>query len=189
VSFLLALAPFVVFAILLRAGFLQAGLLAACAAALLASGRDLARGQPPKILEIGALILFGGIYAVTLFGGIAWTIASVRLVVDLGLLAIALVSLTIGRPFTLQIAREQTAPEVWESPAFLHANQVITVVWAAAFAVLAAADAAALFAPQIPLALDVAVTVAALAGAIVFSRRYPARAQAAARAAVRSDPR
>jgi len=71
---------------------------------------------------------------------------------------------------------------------FLSVNRTISAVWAAAFAVLAAADACALFLPQVPLGVDVAATVLALAGAIAFTRRYPARAQASARAAAGALP-
>ena len=179
-AILLALAPFIVFASVLRMVSVEAGLVAAAVTALLVAGRDLARGRPVKVLEVGAVILFGALALATRFGAIAWTIAGVRLVVDSGLLAIALVSLAIGRPFTLQIAREQVPPELWSSPAFFRANRTIMAVWAAAFAVLVAADASALFLPQVPVGADVAATVGALAAAIAFTRRYPARAQASA---------
>jgi len=109
-AFLLAFAPFVVFAAVLRTVSVEAGLLAAALTALLAGGRELLRGRPPKVLELGALVLFGGLALATRIAGISRTIAGARLVVDSGLLAIALSSLAIGRPFTLQIAREQVAP-------------------------------------------------------------------------------
>ncbi len=47
-------------------------------------------------------------------------------------------SLWRDQPFTLTIARRSTPPEVWEHPAFLHTNVVITRLWAAAFLVSAA---------------------------------------------------
>ena len=75
---------------------------------------------------------------------IAWASLSttVRLAVDGGLLVIVLVSLAIGMPFTLQYARESVPKEFWTVPLFITTNQRITAAWAAAFAVMTAADAA-----------------------------------------------
>jgi hypothetical protein len=107
-------------------------------------------------------------------------VASVRLVVDAGLLAIVLVSLAIGRPFTLPYARERVPKEFWAAPRFLHANRVITSVWAAAFAVLVAADAAAEYLPAVPLTVDVVASILAFAGAVAFTSWYPAKLRRAA---------
>ena len=51
------------------------------------------------------LIVFALLAAYTWVTAAAWTVATVRLAVDGGLLAIVLVSLAIDRPFTLQYAR------------------------------------------------------------------------------------
>ena len=96
-----------------------------------------------------------------------------RLAVDTGLLAIALVSLAIGRPFTLQYARERVPEAIWALPVFYTTNRLITGVWAGAFAMLVAADAAAEYVEAIPLWVDVAASVAAFAAAVWFSRWYP----------------
>ena len=42
-------------------------------------------------------------------------------------------SILLGTPFSLQYARESTPPEVWSTPVFLRANQVISTVWGVAF--------------------------------------------------------
>lgn len=103
-----------------------------------------------------------------------WTVATVRLAVDGGLLAIVLVSLAIGNPFTMQYAREQVPKEYWDRPQFLAANRVITAAWAGAFAVMAGADAAAEYVPAMPLWIDVSLSVAASAAATGFTIWYPA---------------
>jgi len=107
----------------------------------------------------------------------------VRLAVDAGLLAIVLVSLAIGRPFTLQYARERVPEAYWAMPLFLTTNRIITMVWAGAFAALVAADALAEWVPAVPLWVDVAGSVAAFAAAVWFSRWYPAAVQRRALAA------
>jgi hypothetical protein len=97
--------------------------------------------------------------------------------VDTGLLAIAVASLALGRPFTLQYARERVPEPVWALPVFYTTNRLITTVWAGAFAVLVAADAAAEYVEAIPIWVDVAASVVAFAAAVWFSRRYPAVVQ------------
>jgi hypothetical protein len=104
-------------------------------------------------------------------------VATVRLAVDGGLLAIVLVSLAIGRPFTLQYARERVPEPIWVLPVFFTTNWRITVVWAVTFAVHVGADAAAEYVPAIPLWVDIGASIAAFAGAVWFTRWYPAAVQ------------
>jgi hypothetical protein len=78
-------------------------------------------------------VLFSGLALYTVFGGTAWSVLPVRLCVDTGLLLIVLISMAVGRPFTLQCAREQVAPEFWDRPEFVRTNYVITAVGALAF--------------------------------------------------------
>jgi len=173
-SILLGVAPFLVFFALMRLAGPTAGLIAAFVASLALSLRMLWRGESVKILEVGSLILFASLSAYTLLTARAWTVATVRLAVDGGLLGIVLASLVIGRPFTLQYARERVPQQFWVSPIFLSTNRKITLVWAMTFAVLVAADAAAEYVPAIPIGVDIAVSVAAFLGAVWFSTWYPA---------------
>jgi len=119
-----------------------------------------------KVLDVGSLLLFGVLLLCTLIAAPDWTVATVRLAVDGGLLAIVLVSLAIGMPFTLQYARESVPHEFWTSPIFMTTNRRITGVWAAAFAVMTAADAAA---RAIEAIVDIAASVVAFAVAVWFT--------------------
>ncbi|WP_205683731.1 hypothetical protein [Cupriavidus malaysiensis] len=174
-------APFIAFFIAMRLASPLAGLGAAFLVSLLLCARMRRRGESLKTLEVGSLLLFGALAAYTLVLSPAWTVATVRLVVDSGLLAIVVVSLAIGRPFTLQYARERVPREYWDSPRFLAVNRHITLAWAVALAVMVAADAAAEYASAIPLWIDIAATILAFAGAVTFTIRYP---QAVRRAAM-----
>ena len=104
-----------------------------------------------------------------------WSVVGVRLCVDAGLLAVILVSMAVGRPFTLQYAREQATPELWREPDFLRTNYVVTGVWVLALALMTAIDATAIFTGRISLTVAVGVGLVALAGALTFSARYTAR--------------
>src|SRR6185295_5575410 len=176
-SILLSLSPFAVFFVLMRLQSPLAGLVGAVVVSALLCLRMRHRGDSIKILEVGSLVVFGALTAYTLLAAPAWTVATVRLAVDAGLLAIALVSLAIGRPFTLQYARERVPEPIWGLPVFYTTNRLITTVWAGAFAMLVAADAAAEYVEVIPIWMDVAVSVVAFAAAVWFSRRYPAVVQ------------
>jgi hypothetical protein len=182
-SILLSLSPFAVFFVLMRLHSPIAGLVGALAASLLLCARMRWRGEAVKILEVGSLALFGALTAYTWLAAPEWTVATVRLAVDAGLLAIVLVSLAIGRPFTLQYARERVPEPIWAMPLFLTTNRIISAVWAGAFAALVAADAAAEWLPAVPLWVDVVGSVAAFVAAVWFSRWYPAVVQRRAMAA------
>jgi hypothetical protein len=177
---LTGLAPFIAFFLGMRLVSPVAGLGAAFMVSLLLCLRMWRRKESLKVLEIGSLTLFGGLLIYTLLAAPVWTVATVRLAVDSGLLAIVVVSLAIGKPFTLQYAKEKVPQEFWASPRFLAVNRHITLAWAAALAVMVAADAAAEYVPAIPLWVDVAGTIVAFAGAILFTVRYPAAVRRAA---------
>ena len=173
-SILLSLSPFAVFFALMRLVSPGIGLAGGFAASLALCVAMYRRGHSVKILEIGSLALFGSLTVYTWLTATTWTVATVRLAVDTGLLAIVLVSLAIDRPFTLQYAREQVPEAFWGNPIFLRTNRIISAVWALAFAVLVAADAAAEYVAAVPLWVDVAASVAAFVGAVWFTRTYPA---------------
>jgi hypothetical protein len=173
---LLAFAPFIAFAVLdqITRPAVALGAAAAISAALIL--RDLAvSGRGAKILEIGTFILFAGLAIGTALAGAHWSVIFIRLCVDAGLLAIVLASMALGRPFTLQYAREQVAPELWTRPEFIRTNYVITGAWALAFLVMVLAELALLYIPGMRPRAGVAAIILALAGAVLFTNRYPER--------------
>ena len=173
---LLAFAPFIVFAAVDRLIGSVEGLIAAALVAAVLLGRDwLTLGRSLKFLEIGTFILFGSLALYGVLFAPAWSIIAVRLYVDSGLLLVVLFSIAVRRPFTLQYAREQVAAELWNSPAFVRTNYVITAVWALAFLVLVAADLLLLYAPQLPPRVGILTTIVALIAAIKFTGWYPER--------------
>ena len=178
---LLAFAPFLIFAIGVRLVGGTVGLIAGTltAIALLLVDR-LKSHSAPKILEIGTVVLFGGLALYTLLGGPFSSIIGVRLCVDAGLLLIVVISMAIGQPFTLQYAREQVAQDKWESGEFRRTNYVITGVWASAFVVLVISDLVLLYVPWMPPRVGIIATVLALIGAFKFTEWYPIRCQVGA---------
>jgi hypothetical protein len=171
---LLAFSPFVVFVVMERIAGGIAGLMAAAivSAALLA--REIfGTGKMVKVLELGTFLLFSGLAIYAKLAGAVWSIFEVRLRVDAGLLLVVLVSMLIRQPFTLQYAREQVARELWSTPGFIRINYIITGVWAAAFAIMVAADLLLLYKPSLPPIIGIVATIGALWGAGTFTAQYP----------------
>jgi hypothetical protein len=170
---LLGFAPFIVFALLMNVA-VDLALWAAFATAFALSIRDFAHTRILRTLDVGSTALFG---LLALYAGFVHPSISpqaVRFVVDCGLLLIAVYSMASGNPFTLQYAREQTPPEIWDNPVFIRTNYIISSVWTLAFLTTTMADGMATFDKKFPLSLDVAVGLASLAAAVIFTIRYPA---------------
>jgi hypothetical protein len=173
---LLAFAPFIAFAILDRIVGPSEALAVGAAVSAVLIMRDLVgprRGV--KVLEIGTFVLFAGLALYTALSGATWSVIGVRLCVDAGLLLVVLASMAAGRPFTLQYAREQVAPEFWHRPEFIRTNYVITGAWALAFAVMVLAELALLYVPGLPPHAGVVAITLAMVGAVKFTGWYPQR--------------
>jgi hypothetical protein len=151
---------------------------AAITSAALLTRDILSRERKPKILEIGTFVLFAGLAAYAYFAGAVWSIPAVRLRVDAGLLLIVLISLAVRQPFTLQYARETVSRDLWSTPEFLRTNDIITAVWATAFAIMVAADLAMLYVPSLPTRFAIIVTILAIYCAFRFTSWYPKRNRA-----------
>ncbi|MDF5709171.1 MAG: hypothetical protein PUP90_16285 [Nostoc sp. S4] len=86
---------------------------------------------------------------------------------DGALAVIAIGSLLVGIPFTIQYAREQTAQEHWNSPIFIRVNQILTLTWGITFAL------SALGGWLLPLNAYTVLHLALLAIAILMTVRFP----------------
>jgi hypothetical protein len=185
---LLGFLPFIVFALLIGIS-VDLALWMALATAFVVAIRDFSRTQRLRVLDVGGLVLFGLLALYRGFIEPDLPMQAVRLVIDGGLMLIALVSILIGKPFTLDYAREQVPQELWRSPLFRRTNYVVAGVWVLAFATMTAADAEATFNAQFPVTLDIAASLVALVAAVVFTMRYPQRARARAARASQSSSR
>ena len=173
---LLAFAPFIAFALLDRIVRPTEALAAGAAVSAVLIVRDLVGlRRSVKVLEIGTFVLFTGLALYTVLNGATWSVIGVRLCVDAGLLLVVLASMAAGRPFTLQYARDQVAPEFWNRPEFIRTNYIITSAWALAFAVMVLAELALLYVPGLPPRAGIVAIVLALVGAVKFTGWYPER--------------
>ncbi len=100
-------APFIAFAVFMRAVSVEAGLIAGAACGVISVILHWRRTHGSiQLLEAGAVALFGGLAIYASVRHPDWTIPGVRLVVDSGLMLLILLSIAVRRPFTLSYARE-----------------------------------------------------------------------------------
>jgi prepilin signal peptidase PulO-like enzyme (type II secretory pathway) len=181
VSYLRSFAPWIAFAVVPAADWKWAALFA-LAISLVGIMLQVRAGLPAdaQIIEIGSAVYFG---ALTVFAFVdpktplhAYTACLAAGALGL----IACVSLAIGKPFTLGIAKQTTPRQLWDKPMFYRVNVIITSVWAASFvvscvilALLAHSSAAG----------RSTVQVAAFVIPLVFTVRYVARVRERAQSA------
>ena len=169
---LLGFLPFLVFAGLAAFAGPTIGLAAGALTSAVLSIRTRLAHQSLKVLEVGTFVLFTALAAYTALSSAKLSIIQTRLIVDGGLCAIVLLSIAFRRPFTIQYAREQVPQQYWSSPTFKRTNYIISAAWAAAFAIMLVAEAALVFAPNVPRSVGIGVIVAALVGAAFFTSRF-----------------
>jgi hypothetical protein len=183
-SYVIGFLPWIAYSVVPDRHWLIAALLGLALAAVL-SARRLFSGRPlsASLLELTGLVFFA---AMTVVAAVAphspvhdWSspISSTALAV------MAWVSLAVGQPFTLGIAKDMVPEEFWESPRFLHVNVVITRFWAVSFTV-SAALLAIVHAASMGETASIVVQVAGIAVPIVFTNRYSKQAEAQAKAAM-----
>ena len=172
----LILAPYGAFATLMLVTTAAVSLFVSAAICLIVMACDVLRGRSIKMLGAGSVILFValGLYLILVDAGVSDS--AVKLTVDAGMLAIALMSLAIRRPFTLQYAREMVDAETATLPGFLKANYAITWAWTAAFLLMLVANGLMIYAPGLPLWSGIAIAFAARSTAVYFTKWYPKHA-------------
>ncbi|BBY16170.1 hypothetical protein [Mycolicibacterium litorale] len=147
-------------------------------------GIAMGRGGP-RLLDIVTIVFFFGVTVVAMAVGAAdrdWMDTYATTLSSGVLAAMSLVSLAFV-PFTEQYAREAVPRQDWEQPAFRRTNQVLTLMWALVFALIAVLG---LVAAQIPHTQDwtnYVVPVIVVVGAIGMTHSYPRRARERARPA------
>lgn len=157
------------------------GALCAVVAALIL-GVSAGRGGP-RLLEVVTIVFF---VAVTIAGMVVgaqdrdWMDTYATTLSAGVLAAMALGSLAFV-PFTEQYAPESAPQHDWEKPAFRRTNQVLTLMWALVFALIAALGYVAITAPSTIDWTKAVIPIVVIVGAIGMTQIYPDRAREKAR--------
>ena len=170
---LLILAPFGCFALLMLVTSAPVSLFTSAAICLAVIAYDLVRSLQIKILGAGSVVLFGALGGYTTLVDPGLSTAAVKLIVDAGVFAIALLSIAFRFPFTLQYAREMVDPETAKLPGFIKASYIITWVWTGALFAMMAANALMIYSPSLPLWSGLVIAFAARNSAAYFTKWYP----------------
>jgi hypothetical protein len=138
---LVGLSPWILYALVEGNNRLELSAALALGLALVVLFANWIRGSSPKMLEFSDVVYFAGLAVVVAFASAstkAWLELWGGEVANIALLVIALGSILIRRPFTLQYAREDAPEEWWHEPRFLRVNYQLSWVWVIAFGIEAA---------------------------------------------------
>ena len=169
----LILAPFGAFALLMLVTSAQISLFASAAICLAVIGIDVYRGRSIKVLGAGCVVLFAGLGAYVTLVDPNLSHSAVKLTIDVGVLAISLASLIIGKPFILQYALEEVDAETAKLPGFKKAVYLITWAWNAAFVLMIIGNVLTIYVPGLPLWSSLVIAFAARNSAAFFTTWYP----------------
>jgi len=169
----LILAPFGAFALLMLVTSAQISLFASAAICLAVIGIDVYRGRSIKVLGAGCVVLFAGLGAYVPLVDPSMSHSAVKLTIDVGVLAISLASLIIGKPFILQYALEEVDAETAKLPGFKKAVYLITWAWNAAFVLMIIGNVLTIYVPGLPLWSSLVIAFAARNSAAYFTTWYP----------------
>ncbi len=131
----LSFAPWLAFLIIARDSLfrLKLGLVVALALSVVMGVARLHRGI---ILWVGLAFFSYATVAVVVFDDM-WAARHMGVLANGALAAGAWFTIAVGKPFTLDYAREHIDPAFWNHPSFIRTNVLITAVWAMAFTVSA----------------------------------------------------
>lgn len=129
----LSFAPWIAFLVIAQGSLfrLEIGLVVAL---VLTIGMGVTRLHRGIILWVGLLFFSYATLAVLAFGSM-WTVRHMGVLANGALAAGSWLTIAIGKPFTLDYAREHTDPALWNQPFFIRTNIIITAAWAATFTV------------------------------------------------------
>ncbi|WP_251093349.1 hypothetical protein [Streptomyces sp. Caat 7-52] len=170
----LSFAPWIIFGVVAGPSTWEYAALAALVASIVLSGQDLLHGRL-RVLDITGIVFFAVLSVLALAldrAQLDW-LEQYAQVISNGLVAVVALGSLFTDPFTAQYAREQTPPEVWDSPVFRHINRVLTAVWGAAFALMTVSTWLAVRHPAQDDWFNWVVPIALLVVAVKFTARYP----------------
>jgi hypothetical protein len=169
----LILAPFGSFALLMLLTSTATSLFAAAAIGLAVIAWDRIRGRSIKILGVGSVALFGALGGYVTLVDPSVSASAVKLAIDAGVFAIAVASIALRFPFTLQYALEAVDAETAKLPGFIRANYIITWAWTLAFVAMMAGNILMIYLPSLPIWAGIVIVFAARNSAAYFTKWYP----------------
>jgi hypothetical protein len=169
----LILAPYGAFALLMLVTSSAVSLFTGAAICLAVIAYDLAGGRSLKILGAGSVVVFTAVGSYVALVDPHLSVSAVKFAVDTGIFLVTLGSIVVGKPFTLQYAREVVDAETLKVPGFVKANYIITSAWTLSMLLMMAGNVALIYVPGLPLWSGLLIAFAARNSAVYFTRWYP----------------
>lgn len=169
---LLSFAPWMAFLVIARGSLarVEIALLVALGLSVAMAALKLQRG----IIMWVSLVFFAAAGIAVVGFHDMWTVRHLGVLANGALALGAWGTLLVGRPFTLEYARQHTDPAKWHEPLFIRVNVLLTTVWAATFT-LNTALAWALTKHLWPEWACQTASYTALIAAAAFTSWYPTR--------------
>lgn len=136
------LAPWIAMSLIVGPGRFEEAASIALGISVLSLLMNHRRGGRLKTMELFDVAYFTIIAVIGLFAGaavIAWMELWSGEMTNIALVVFAFGSMLLRNPFTIEYAKEQAPPELWDTPVFLSINYKITLAWALSFSVSAIA--------------------------------------------------
>lgn len=136
-----------------------------------------------RLLDIVTVVFFAGVTVVGMVIGSAdrdW-MDSYATALSSGVLAVMALGSLAFEPFTAQYAPASALREEWERTAFRRTNQVLTLMWALVFALIAVLGYVAVASPSTVHWTKAVIPVVVIVGAVAMTQIYPQKARDAAR--------
>jgi hypothetical protein len=169
---LLGFLPLIVYGVL--AGSSASGVVFALGAALavtvVTGFSDLRKG---RILTWATLILFGTLLIAVGALGLTGILPFMGMLIYAALAAVTFGSILAKTPFTLQYAREMVNENLWENPAFIWVNVLMTGVWEGIFVINLALSYLTFAYPYSAGWITSPLTYLVLIAGIIFTIWYP----------------
>ncbi|MDT5017457.1 MAG: hypothetical protein QOD39_3617 [Mycobacterium sp.] len=138
----------------------------------------------PRLLDVVTIIFFVGVTVVGMIIGAEdrdW-MDTYATTLSGGVLAVMAVGSLAFVPFTQQYAPESAPRQEWEAVAFRRTNQVLTLMWALVFALIAVLGYVAVTSPSTVEWTKAVIPAVVIVGAVGMTQIYPDRAREKARA-------
>ncbi len=165
----LSFLPWIIFWVISGNNNYQIGALAAMVMVIFLNIKNVKQGNV-KILDLGTLIFFFILTGISFFSMAVWVDKYAAPLSNVAMFLIAVISLALRKPFTIQYAYEKVNPEFWNTPKFYTTNRTITVIWCITFAINAFLSYLYVRNPNI---FFWGIIIIVLIGAIKFTVWYP----------------
>ena len=175
--FFVILCPYMAFTAMAYLVSLTDSLMVAALVSLALNLADHLRGRSPKAVGLVTTAMLAALASYFVLAETEWSRVEIGLTFDLVIFAVALISIALRAPFTMQYARETIDAATQADPGFLQINYVLTWVWAGAMALMMAVDVLAIYLPSLPLWAGLGLTFVLRSAAVQFTKWYPHRSR------------